>query len=420
MKMFLNRLEIVGFKSFAERIHIDFVPGITAVVGPNGSGKSNIIDAIRWVLGEQSAKSLRGQKMEDIIFQGSDTRNPLNFAEVYLILNNEKSKLPIDYNEVSITRRVYSSGESEFLINKQECLLKDIVDLYTDKVLGRESFSIIGQGKMYEILSYKAEYRRARFEEAAGVLKYKQRKNKAVFKLEETEDNLDRVEDIIYEIEQQLDPLQKQAEIAKKYKERRNKLKNIEIALLVTEIEQLNEQWRVLLATIEDEKLVEINQKTVIQEKEADVTKKKHTLHQLDNDITEIHQKLLLATEKLEQYEGKRNVYQERQKHFAENKLTLETNQSTLMEKITDLTNEENIEKEKKISIGKEITNLKEKIEQLEDDLRYGAERLSDQTENLKSDYIEFLNDHAVLQNEEQTIQKQLNQLHIMQEEQKV
>src|SRR5690625_2346212 len=180
MQMFLNRLEVVGFKSFAERIHIDFVSGITAVVGPNGSGKSNIIDAIRWVLGEQSAKSLRGQKMEDIIFQGSDTRNPLNFAEVSLILNNEASNLPIDYNEVSITRRVYRSGESEFLINKQPCRLKDIVDLFTDTGLGRESFSIIGQGKIDEILSSKADERRAIFEEAAGVLKYKQRKNKAV------------------------------------------------------------------------------------------------------------------------------------------------------------------------------------------------------------------------------------------------
>src|SRR5690625_4344485 len=138
MKMFLNRLEVVGFKSFAERVHIDFVPGVTAVVGPNGSGKSNVIDAVRWVLGEQSAKTLRGDKMEDIIFQGSDTRNQLNFAEVSLVLNNEKSELPIDYQEVSVTRRVYRSGESEFFINKQSCRLKDIVDLFMDTGLGRE------------------------------------------------------------------------------------------------------------------------------------------------------------------------------------------------------------------------------------------------------------------------------------------
>src|SRR5690625_1075694 len=219
MQMFLNRLEVFRFKSFAERIHIDFVSGITAVVGPNGSGKSNIIDAVRWVLGEQSAKSLRGQKMEDIIFQGSDTRNPLNFAEVALIVNNEAGQLSIDYQEVSVTRRVYRSGEREFLINNRACRLKDIIDLFMDTGLGRESFSIIGQGKMDEILSSKAEERRAVFEEAAGVLKYKQRKMKAEFKLVETADNLDRVEDIIHEINQQLGPVSKQAEVAKQYKE---------------------------------------------------------------------------------------------------------------------------------------------------------------------------------------------------------
>src|SRR5690625_3856652 len=161
--------------------------------------------------------------MEDIIFQGSDSRKQLNFAEVSLILNNESARLPIDYNEVVITRRVYRSGESEFLINKQACRLKDIVDLFTDTGLGRESFSIIGQGKIDEILSSKAEERRTIFEEAAGVLKYKQRKNKAVYKLDETQDNLDRVEDIIHEIDQQLEPLQQQAEIAKKYKDRKEK-----------------------------------------------------------------------------------------------------------------------------------------------------------------------------------------------------
>src|SRR5690625_1394176 len=239
MMMFLKRLETVGFKSFAERIKVEFVTGVTAVVGPNGSGKSNIIDAIRWVLGEQSARSLRGKRMEDIIFKGSDTRNPLNFAEVSLILNNEDEELPIDYHEVNITRRVYRSGESEFFINKQACRLKDIVDLFMDTGLGRESFSIIGQGKIDEILSSKAEERRVIFEEAAGVLKYKHRKNEAQFKLTETEDNLVRVEDIIHEIKQQIEPLKKQAEIAKMYKEKKKDLKNVEVSLLVTEIEQL-------------------------------------------------------------------------------------------------------------------------------------------------------------------------------------
>src|SRR5699024_1705037 len=196
MFMYLKRLESVGFKSFAERIYVKFVPGVTAVVGPNGSGKSNITDAIRGVLGEQSAKSLRGSKMEDIIFQGSDTRKALNMAEGTLVLDNEDKTLPLGYHAVTVTRRGYRSRESEFYINKQSCRLKDIVDLFMDSGLGRESFSIIGQGQLEEILSSKADERRTIFEEAAGVLKYKQRKKEAESKLEETEANINRVDDI--------------------------------------------------------------------------------------------------------------------------------------------------------------------------------------------------------------------------------
>lgn len=223
--MYLKRLESVGFKSFAERINVEFVPGVTAVVGPNGSGKSNITDAIRWVLGEQSAKSLRGSKMEDIIFQGSETRKALNVAEVTLVLDNQDKRVPLDYEEISVTRRVYRSGDSEFYINKQSCRLKDIIDLFMDSGLGREAFSIISQGKVEEILSSKAEERRTIFEEAAGVLKYKQRKKKAEYKLAETQENLNRVEDIIHEIEQQINPLKQQAETAKMYLELKDKLK---------------------------------------------------------------------------------------------------------------------------------------------------------------------------------------------------
>ncbi len=416
--MFLNRLEVVGFKSFAERININFVPGITAVVGPNGSGKSNIIDAIRWVLGEQSAKSLRGQKMEDIIFQGSDSRKQLNFAEVSLILDNEPGNLPIDYNEVAITRRVYRSGESEFLINKQACRLKDIIDLFTDTGLGKESFSIIGQGKIDDILSSKAEERRAIFEEAAGVLKYKQRKNKAMFKLEETEDNLNRVEDIIYEIEQQLEPLKKQSETARTYEQKKEELKSVEIALLVTEIEQLNEQWKMLLEEIDAEKLAEIAEKTSIQEKEAFVTKKKQALHELDESITDIHQQLLHATEKLENLEGKRNVYFERQKHFSENEQTLKLNQTALLSKISTLHDDWQLESNKKRAIDQEMKELNKKIDSLSNDIHYGVEQINEKIDNLKSDYIEFLNEQAVLQNESKSIDKQLEQLQHVNEDQ--
>lgn len=176
--MFLKRLEVIGFKSFADRIGIDFVPGVTAVVGPNGSGKSNVTDAIRWVLGEQSAKSLRGSKMEDVIFAGSDSRKPLNFAEVTLVLDNEDEQVAMPYTEISVTRRVYRSGDSEYLLNNQQCRLKDITDLFLDSGLGKEAFSIISQGRVDEILNSRPDDRRTIFEEAAGVLKYKLRKKK--------------------------------------------------------------------------------------------------------------------------------------------------------------------------------------------------------------------------------------------------
>src|SRR5699024_2656240 len=252
--MFLKRLESIGFKSFAERIDLEFVPGVTAIVGPNGSGKSNIIDAVRWVLGEQSARSLRGSKMEDVIFQGSATRKALNVADVTLTLDNSTQTLPLAFDEVSGTRRVYRSGESEFYLNQQSCRLKDIIDLFMDSGLGREAFSIISQGSVEEILSSKADERRSIFEEAAGVLKYKQRKKTSEYKLAETQENLNRVEDVIYEMEQQINPLQQQAETAQKYLTQKEQLKKQEISLLIAEIEQLHDEWKALLEEIEAEK----------------------------------------------------------------------------------------------------------------------------------------------------------------------
>src|SRR5690625_3134429 len=334
--MFLKRLETIGFKSFAERITIEFVPGITTIVGPNGSGKSNVIDAIRWVLGEQSARSLRGQRMEDVIFQGSETRNPLNFAEVSLILNNEKGQLPIDYQEVKVTRRVYRSGESEFLINKQACRLKDIVDLFTDTGLGRESFSIIGQGKIDEILSSKADERRAVFEEAAGVMRYKKRKEQATFKLNETENNLSRVEDIIHEINQQIEPLKKQSETAKEYKRLQERLMKREIALLVTEIKTLHKEWTALSEQINLEKDKSIEQQTKIQQLDVKIVKQREQMQYLEDQLNELQTNLLNTTEILEQTEGKRNVLKEQQKHREENKQKLLTERKSLLAQLDE------------------------------------------------------------------------------------
>lgn len=227
--MRLKRLEIQGFKSFARPVCLEFGDGITAIVGPNGSGKSNISDAVRWVLGEQSARSLRGQRMEDVIFAGSDGRRPLGMAEVQLTLDNSEGFLPVDYQEVTVTRRVYRSGDSEFFINKQSCRLRDIHDLFTDTGLGREGYAIIGQGQIEAVLSVRSEDRRILLEETAGIIKYRQRKEQALTKLEETAVDLLRVSDILHELEGQLESLSEQAEQARLYLNLADQLQEAEL-----------------------------------------------------------------------------------------------------------------------------------------------------------------------------------------------
>ena len=235
--MVLKGLHIQGFKSFADKISLDFSNGVTAIVGPNGSGKSNISDAVRWVLGEQSAKSLRGSKMEDVIFNGTQKRKPLGFAEVTLILDNKDKRFHIDFDEVAVTRKVFASGESQYFINKASCRLKDIHEIFMDTGLGRDGYSMVGQGKIEEILSTKSEDRRQIFEEAAGISKYRYRKEEAERKLTKTEENLDRVSDIILELETQLEPLARQSEKAKKYLTYKEELKIYEVNMAIAIIE---------------------------------------------------------------------------------------------------------------------------------------------------------------------------------------
>lgn len=229
--MYLKCVEIQGFKSFADKTKLEFGPGITAVIGPNGCGKSNISDSIRWVLGEQSAKTLRGAKMEDIIFAGSSVRKPLSMAEVSLTVDNSSGILNIPYQEVTVTRRVYRSGESEYLINKNVCRLKDVQNLFNDTGLGKESFALIGQGKVEEVLNSKAEERRALIEETAGIVKYRNRKRETLKKLDETEQNLNRILDIIAELSTGLGPLEIEAEKALQYKTYKTELDNLEIGV---------------------------------------------------------------------------------------------------------------------------------------------------------------------------------------------
>lgn len=411
--MFLKRLDIIGFKSFAERIGIDFVPGVTAVVGPNGSGKSNITDAIRWVLGEQSVKSLRGGKMEDIIFSGSDSRKPLNFAEVTLTLQNDDQFLPIDYHEVSITRRVFRTGESEFFINKQACRLRDIVELFMDSGLGKEAFSIIGQGKVEQILNSKAEERRTIFEEAAGVLKYKTRKRQAEAKLGETEENLNRVRDIVYELESQVGPLKEQATVATEYLEKKEALEQVEVALTVVEIEQLHARWETLSKQLTEHTDHDVELATVIQKQEAKISEMRQQMASLDDLISQLQAVLLRASEEHEKLEGQRDVLKERKRNSAQNKEQLIATIAELNKRVHSLKEQKGKLKEISNELTSDIAQLRAHLQKNEHkrDLLNG--NLEAEIDSLKSDYIELLNGKASTNNELAHIQRQLEQSEI-------
>ena len=249
--MRLKKLIIHGFKSFADRVEISFDGGITGVVGPNGCGKSNISDAVRWVLGEQSAKTLRGAKMEDVIFNGTEKRRRLAFCEVTLVFDNEDRSLPIDFTEVSVTRRVYRSGEGEYKINGTACRLRDIVDLFRDTGIGKDGYSLIGQGRIDEILSQKSEDRRQVFEEAAGIVKYKARKLDAQRRMEHTRDNLTRVEDILSELEERVEPLKQQSEVAREYLALRDELKILDLNVFLMRTERYEVRIRELKESVQ-------------------------------------------------------------------------------------------------------------------------------------------------------------------------
>lgn len=409
MTLFLKRLELVGFKSFAERLSIDFVPGVTAVVGPNGSGKSNISDAIRWVLGEQSAKNLRGGKMEDVIFSGSDSRQALNMAEISLVLDNEDQHLAIDYSEVAITRRVYRSGESEYLINKQSCRLKDIVDLFMDSGLGKEAFSIIGQGRVEEILSSKSEDRRMIFEEAAGVLKYKHRKQKSERKLDDTQDNLNRVKDILYELEVQVEPLKEQASVATEYLEKKDELKKVEVGVLVEEIEQLHQDWTDGKKDFEQLQDKETKLQTEVQSQEAKIQRARADMQVTDESIEDLQNILLSTSEDLEKQEGQKEVWKERRKNFAQNKdqfreelLQLKRKKQELSLFLEDQT--------QKLKQAKQKTSETKQVQRaLESQLEKIEGSSEERIERLKADYIEWLNEKASKTNEQNYLIQQVS-----------
>ncbi len=381
--MYLKRLEMQGFKSFADKTILEFMPGITSVIGPNGSGKSNISDAIRWILGEQSMKSLRGTKTQDIIFAGTQNRKSLGFAEASLIFDNTDGTLPIEYSEVTVTRKIYRSGETGYYINKVSCRLKDIVELFMDTGIGRDGYSIIGQGKIDEILSNKSEDRRHIFEEAAGIVKYRTRKEETEKKLEQTKLNLLRINDILTEIEGNLEPLQMQSDKAKKYLNLKEELKNIEVGLFIYNIEKYKQSLEELT---KDEEIMN----STLNQEEGKLEKIKILKEELKDRIDEI----------TTQIENMQNIGFESQKEIEK----LNSNINVAEAKIAN--NTENIETYKKeiTELEEKIKNLKEEIEQkqtkkdnlkenkekFENELKTKEEELKKLTEKLSSKEIEI------------------------------
>ena len=309
--MYLKNIEVYGFKSFAQKINFEFHNGITGIVGPNGSGKSNVGDAVRWVLGEQSAKQLRGGNMQDIIFSGTENRKPLSFASVSITLDNGDHKLPVDFNEVTVTRRLYRSGESEYLINGSGCRLKDIQEMFYDTGIGKEGYSIIGQGQIDKILSGKPEERRELFDEAAGIVKFKRRKNTTLKKLEEEKQNLVRVTDILSELTKQLEPLEKQSETARVYLAKRDELRELDVNLFLLENEENGKKLKEL------EQILEQTQKELGEAQNAyDQTKVEYErleqeLESLNTRLDELKEQQQENALQKQQYESQRQILEE-------------------------------------------------------------------------------------------------------------
>ncbi|MFR6360318.1 chromosome segregation protein SMC [Amedibacterium intestinale] len=317
--MFLKRIELQGFKSFADKSVISFDSDVIGIVGPNGCGKSNINDAIRWVLGEQSVKSLRGNSMSDVIFNGSTQRKPVNMAEVTLVFDNSKHVLNVEYEEVEVTRRLHrQSGEGEYFINRTPCRLKDILNLVMDTGLGRDSLSIISQGNISAFADAKPEERRALFEEAAGVAKYKKRKNESLGKLNRTQDNLSRLEDIIVELERQVNPLKRQAKKAEVYKEKKAELEKVEISVLVDEIEKLNKEIEALKQKAFDLETKKAMCETTIAVEDTKNSELRSEMYQLDREINKLQERFAKLTEDSRVLEARKIEMDEKRKYTIE------------------------------------------------------------------------------------------------------
>lgn len=401
--MHLKSLELHGFKSFADKTNIQFGSGISVVVGPNGSGKSNVADAIRWVLGEQSVKMLRGSKMEDIIFAGTKKRRPLGMAEVSLTLDNNDGHLPVDYTEVTITRRSYRSGESEYLINNSICRLRDIYDLFVDTGIGKEAFSIIGQGRIDEILNSKPEERRSIIEEAAGIIKYRKRKKEANNKLQETEQSLQRINDIITEVSSQIKPLENQAEQARLYKKLKAELDELEINLAVHNLDEIKTKIDELAENLKSKNMEKIELETEYAQLDSLVEELKFNINGRDEEISKKQAEVYNISSEADRQEADIQLAEARMEAVSSQIRRLEDELKELDENLSDMSNDVSKEQQKRLELNEEINALKEKMtthEGIHEEKNKEIVSLEKKIEKLKSDAFDIANNMANSRNE--------------------
>lgn len=402
--MRLKKLYIHGFKSFADRVEMTFEHGVTGVVGPNGCGKSNISDAVRWVLGEQSARQLRGSKMEDVIFNGTEKRRRMAYCEVTLTFDNEDRSLPSDYTEVAVTRRVFRTGESEYLLNGAACRLKDVVDLFRDTGIGRDGYSIVGQGRVGEILSQKSEDRRQVFEEAAGIVKYKARKSEAEKRLDNTEQNLSRIADIISELESRLEPLRLQSEDARKYLAMREEQKGLDLNVFLIRSERYQEKIAELRLTAESmrETLAQNErEQQALNERRESV---QNQLSEREEKAAELRESLQALIQEVEAQEGQANVLRERlaasrreQARVEDEKRAAEEGETGMRRRIETLEGEIAREGEAVAAREERQTALDRALEEAE----AAAARLETEAEDAKERVIRFMNDMGDVKSEQ-------------------
>lgn len=396
--MYLKNIEIQGFKSFAQKINLEFHNGITGIVGPNGSGKSNIGDAVRWVLGEQSAKSLRGGNMQDVIFAGTQTRKPLSYASVAITLDNSDHKLPVDFNEVTVTRRLYRSGESEYLLNGSSCRLRDINELFYDTGIGKEGYSIIGQGQIDRILSGKPEERRELFDEAAGIVKFKRRKNTTIKKLEEEHQNLVRVTDILSELTRQLGPLEKQSQTAKTYLTKRDSLRELDINIFLLEYARTAQDLKELEGkyTLSGQNLEEA--RNSYEETRAEYDRLEQELEHLNDRIDRLRNENQEKAIEKQQLSGRINVLNEQILAGTQNEGHYKERLHTIEEELSGRETEKKHLEEEKSRIREQLNQTRKNLLKEEEHLKGIEDNINSCTqavEDGKNEIIEILNTRA-------------------------